>query len=78
MFLKRTTVHILEQMRKTGPKKRGKRSVCKISSERYTKKMKNIKKLKNANNTKEEVCKDTLCMYCLDAYSRSASSEMWI
>jgi hypothetical protein len=47
--LKKTTMHILEQMRKTGPKKRGKRSVCNISSERFTKGTpKIIKKSKNA------------------------------
>jgi hypothetical protein len=39
----------LEQMIKTGLKKRGKRSVCNISSERFTKETpKIIKKSKNA------------------------------
>jgi len=66
-------------MRKTGPKKRRKRSVCNISSERYTKEiLKNIKKSKNVSDTKEEVSKDTLWLYCLNAYSRSTCSEMWI
>jgi hypothetical protein len=53
-------------MRKTGPKTRGKRSVCNISSERFTKEIpKNIKKSKNASDTKGEVSKDTLCLYVL-------------
>jgi len=47
--LQKTTVHVLEQMRKTGPKKRGRRSVCNISNERFTKETpKIIKKSKNA------------------------------
>jgi len=77
--LKITTTQVLEQMRKTGPKTRGTRGVRDISSERFTKETpKNIKKSKNASNTKWEGSKDTLCLYCLDAYSRSTSREMWI
>jgi hypothetical protein len=67
----------LEQLRKTGLKNRGKKPVCNFCSERYTKETPiNIKKWKNAGDTKEEVSKDTLCLYCLDAYSRNASREM--
>jgi len=48
-------------MRKTGPKARGKRSVCNISRKRFTKETpKNIKKSKNASDTKGEDSKDTL------------------
>jgi hypothetical protein len=36
-MLKKTTTQVLEQVRKPGPKKREKRSVCKISSQRFTK-----------------------------------------
>ena len=76
---KKTTTHILEQNRKTGPNKRGKRSVCNASSKRFTRETpKNVKKSKNASDTKEEVSKGTLCLYFLNAYSRSASREMWI
>jgi hypothetical protein len=64
-------------LRKTGPKKRGKKRVCNFSNERYTKETPiNIKKWNNAGDTKEEFHKDTLCLYCLDAYSRNASREM--
>jgi hypothetical protein len=66
-------------MRKTAPKTRGKRSVCNISSEIFTKVTpKNIRKSKNANDTKGEASKDILCPYCLEACSRSASRKMWI
>jgi hypothetical protein len=76
--LKETTTQVFEQMKKTAPKTRGKSSVCKISSEIFTKETpKNIKKSKNASDTKEG-SKDILCPYCLDACSRSASREMWI
>jgi len=58
-------------------KKRGKRRVCNICSERFTKEApKNIKKSKNASDIKREGSKDTLCLYCLDAYSRSASRNV--
>jgi len=64
-------------MRKTGHKKRGKRRVCNISSERFTKEApKNIKKSKSASDIRREGSKDTLCLYCLDAYSINASREM--
>jgi len=78
-MLQKNTTHVLEQMRKTGPKKRGKGSVCNISSEIFTKQTpKNINKSENASDSKEGGSKDTLRLYCLDAYSRSASREMWI
>ena len=78
-MLSKTTIHFLEQMTKTGPKKRGKRRVWTISSERFTKEMaKSMNKSNNTSDTKQECSKDTLCMYCCDAYSRSASRGMWI
>jgi len=58
----KNTMHILEQMRKTGPRKRGNRSVYNISSEIFTKQTpKNINESKNASDTKEGGSKDTLC-----------------
>jgi len=39
------------------------------------KKPKNIKKSKNARDIKGKGSKDTLYLYCLDAYSRSASKR---
>ena len=75
--LKKTTTQVLEQMRKTAPKTRAKGSVRNIS-ERFTKETpKIIKKSKNASDKKAEGSKDTLCLYCLDAYTRSTSREMW-
>lgn len=65
-------------MRKTERKKRGKRRVCNVSSDSQKKRRKNIKKSKNASNIKRDGSKDALCLYCLDAYSGSASGEMWI
>jgi hypothetical protein len=63
-------------MRRTGPKKRGKRSVCNISSERFTKETyKNVKKSNNASDKKEEVSKRTVCLYGINAYCSDASSE---
>jgi len=53
MLSKKTTAQVLEQMRNPGPKKRGKRSVCKISTQIFTKETpKNFKKSKNASDTK--------------------------
>jgi hypothetical protein len=50
----KNTTHVLEQIRKTGPEERGKRSVCNISIEIFTKQTpKNINKSKNASDTKE-------------------------
>ena len=50
-----------------------------ISSESVTKETpKNTKQSKNASDTKEEGSRDTLYLLSLDAYSRSASREMWI
>jgi len=51
--------------------------VYSVSSEIITKQTpKNMVKSKNLSDTKEGGSKDTLCLYCLDAYSGSA--EMWI
>jgi hypothetical protein len=56
-------------MRKTGHKKRGKRNVCNIANERFTKEVpKDIKKSKDASDIKGEGSKDTLCLYCLDTF----------
>ena len=50
-----------------------------ISNERFTKEgPKNIMKSENASDIKGEGAKGTLCLYCLDAYCRSVSREMWI
>jgi len=53
--------------------------VCNVSNERFTvETQKNTKKSKNASDTKEEGSKDTKCLPSFDAYSRTASREMWI
>jgi len=53
--------------------------MCKVSSERGTEETsKNTNKSKNANDTKEEGSKDTMCLPSLHTYSRSASRQMWI
>jgi hypothetical protein len=52
-MFKKTTTQVFEQMSKPGPKKIGKRSVCNVSTERFTKgTLKNFKKPKNAGDTK--------------------------
>lgn len=77
--LKKRTSQGLKRMSKTGSKERGKRSVCNMSRERFTKETpKKIKKSKNVSNTDEEDSMDAFCLYCLGAYSRSVSREMWI
>jgi hypothetical protein len=69
----------LGENKKNGTQNVGKRSVPKISSERFTKETpKNTKKSKNASDRKEEDSKGTICLPSLSAYSRSASREMWI
>jgi uncharacterized cysteine cluster protein YcgN (CxxCxxCC family) len=64
-------------MRKAGSKKRGKISVRNIYRDRFKKKKK-FKTLKNVSDSDEEDLNDTFWLYCLGAYSRSASREMWI
>jgi hypothetical protein len=49
-------------MRKTWPKTRGKRSVCSISSERFTKETPEKKQEIEKCDTKGEGSKDTLCL----------------
>jgi hypothetical protein len=56
-------MQVLEKIRKTGPKKRGKRSVRNISSARFAKETpKNTKKSKNESDTKEEGFKEYACI----------------
>ena len=65
-------------MREAGLKKRGKISVRNISRDRFKKEKKKFKTLKNVSDNDEEDLNDTFWLYCLGAYSRSASREMWI
>jgi len=77
--LKKTTAHVLEQMRKTGPKKRGKRSMCNIYSERYTKETpKKHKEIEECKRCKRKSLQGYFMPVLLDTYSRSAFREMWI